>query len=83
MRWHDRGFARKALVLACLCSIGGLSIARAADAPAVKADPVKAQPSPAEISQWIKDLDSDTFATRQTAADMLVQTGKPAVDPVA
>jgi hypothetical protein len=49
----------------------------------VKADPVKAQPSPAEISQWIKDLDSDTFATRQTAADMLVQTGKPTVEPVA
>jgi hypothetical protein len=60
-----------------------VSVTRAADAPAANADPAKAQPSPAEIAQWIKDLDNDTFATRQTAADMLVQTGKPAVDPVA
>jgi flagellin-like hook-associated protein FlgL len=77
MLWRDL------IVSVCLCSLGGVSIARAADAPAEKADATKSQPSPAEISQWIKDLDSDTFATRQTAADMLVQTGKPAVEPVA
>ena len=83
MLWRDRGLTRNALVVACLCTFGGATIARAADAPAEKADATKSQPSPAEISQWIKDLDSDTFATRQTAADMLVQTGKPAVEPVA
>jgi hypothetical protein len=83
MLWRDRRLTRNAFVLACLCAFGGVTIARAADAPAEKADAAKSQPSPAEISQWIKDLDSDTFATRQTAADMLVQTGKPAVEPVA
>ena len=83
MLWRDRRLTRNAFVLACLCAFGGVTIARAADAPAEKADATKSQPSPAEISQWIKDLDSDTFATRQTAADMLVQTGKPAVEPVA
>ncbi len=80
---RDRRLTRRVLVVACLCTLAGVTIARAADAPPAKADLAKAQPSPAEIAQWIKDLDSDTFATRQTAADMLVQTGKPAVDPVA
>jgi hypothetical protein len=83
MLWRDRRLTRNAFILVCLCTFGEVTIARAADAPAEKADATKSQPSPAEISQWIKDLDSDTFATRQTAADMLVQTGKPGVEPVA
>jgi hypothetical protein len=47
--------------------------------PAEKASADKSRPSAAEIRQWIKDLDSDAFATRQTAAEMLYQAGKPAI----
>lgn len=67
-----------------LTGFGGVAACRAGDAPGTnKKDVAKSQPSPAEIGQWIKDLDSDSFATRQTAAAMLYQTGKPAIAPVA
>ncbi len=48
-----------------------------------KAEASKAEPSKAEIAQWVKDLDSDAFATRQAAGDMLFQTGKPAIAALA
>ncbi|HEV2969710.1 MAG TPA: hypothetical protein VGY55_06950 [Pirellulales bacterium] len=72
------------VVIASIAAFGALSLTRADDAPPTeKKDAAKSQPSRAEIGQWIKDLDSDTFATRQTAAEMLYQTGKPAIEPVA
>ena len=83
--------------MACLVGFHRASVARAGDGPAKSAPakqtaatqparvaPVqaKSQPSPAEIRQWVKDLDSDTFAARQTAAQMLFQAGKVAIGPV-
>ena len=52
-------------------------VSKPADAPAPKAEP-----SAAEIAQWIKDLDSDTYAARQAAAQMLYDTGKAAIGPL-
>jgi hypothetical protein len=83
LAWN-RKLALSGIVVAVLAALGGHSTCRAGDAPrAEKKDVAKSQPSPAEIGQWIKDLDSDTFATRQTAAEMLYQTGKPAIAAVA
>jgi hypothetical protein len=80
----NRKLAWMGTAIASLAAFGALSIARADDAPpAERKAAAKSQPSPAEIGQWIKDLDSDTFATRQTAAEMLYQTGRPAIEPVA
>ncbi len=58
-----------------------LSNVRGADSKPAEATP-KAEPSAAEIQQWIKDLDSDTYAARQAAAQMLYDTGKAAVGPL-
>jgi hypothetical protein len=83
LAWN-RKLAWLGVAVAALTGLGGLSVCRADDTAGVdKKDAAKSQPSPAEIGQWIKDLDSDTFATRQTAAEMLCQTGKPAIAPVA
>jgi hypothetical protein len=84
MRARNRKLAWMGVAVAGLAALGGRSICRADDAPrAEKNDVARSQPSPTEIGQWIKDLDSDTFATRQTAAEMLFQTGKPAIAAVA
>ncbi len=45
--------------------------------------PLKRTTVQANIGQWIKDLDSDLFATRQAAAQKLKDAGLPAVGPVA
>jgi len=79
------------LVATGLFAPGQAAISRADDQPTEKntsrggesPDAAKSQPSTAEIGQWIKDLDSDAFATRQTAAEMLYQAGgKPAIAPL-
>jgi hypothetical protein len=62
-----------------LFALSHASVGRADDQPAEKSSSGKSQPSAAEIWQWIKDLDSDAFATRQTAAEMLYQAGKPVI----
>ena len=36
-----------------------------------------------EIAQWVKDLDSNSFTTRQTAARKLAEAGKEAIQPLA
>lgn len=81
MRFRNRKLA--CVVAVAACAIGGfVGVSRGGEPAANQAAP-KAQPSPAEIGQWIKDLDSDTFATRQTAGEMLFQTGTPAVSALA
>jgi hypothetical protein len=83
LAWN-RKLAWLGVAVAALTGLGRLSVCRADDTAGVdKKDAAKSQPSLAEIGQWIKDLDSDTFATRQTAAEMLYHTGKPAIAPVA
>jgi hypothetical protein len=42
-----------------------------------------AAPTAEQISQWIKDLDSDDFATRERATTSLAAAGRAAIDPVA
>jgi hypothetical protein len=80
----NRKLAWMGAAIASLSVLSMFSSALADDAPPTETEAAaKSQPSPAEIGQWIKDLDSDTFATRQTAAEMLYQTGKPAIEPVA
>ncbi|HEV3417001.1 MAG TPA: hypothetical protein VG056_09320 [Pirellulales bacterium] len=80
----NRKLAWMGAAIASLSVLSMFSSALADDAPPTETEAAaKSQPSPAEIAQWIKDLDSDTFATRQTAAEMLYQAGKPAIEPVA
>ncbi len=82
------------LTIACLGVSSLVTTARADDAAkpdALKASPenqpakpaVAAAPSAVEIQQWIKDLDSDLYATRQAAAQMLYETGKAAIPSLA
>jgi hypothetical protein len=59
-----------------------LSTVRGDDSKPADAPAPKAEPSAAEIGQWIKDLDSDTYAARQAAAQMLYDTGKAAIGPL-
>jgi hypothetical protein len=42
----------------------------------------RAKPSAETIAQWIRDLDSDVFDTRENATVKLVETGLPAIGPV-
>src|SRR5258708_7959706 len=79
LAWNPK-LALLGVAIVLLTGFGGIAVCRAGDDPgAQKKDVAKSQTSRAEIGQWIKDLDSDTFATRQTAAEMLYQTGKPAI----
>src|SRR6266404_8803264 len=72
------------VAMACVAGLGSFSVCRADDTPTPeRKEALNSQPSPTEIGQWIKDLDSDAFATRQTAAEMLYQTGKPAIAAMA
>ncbi len=77
--WNSRLLEIGGVVAIALIALGQASIAQADDPLAEKASAAKSQPSAAEIGQWVKDLDSDAFATRQTAAEMLYQAGKPAI----
>jgi hypothetical protein len=45
--------------------------------------PENRQPTPAEIRGWVQDLESDLFATRERATELLCTAGVPAVEPVA
>jgi hypothetical protein len=72
--------------LAWLAALAMASNAWAADeqpaaAPGVQAG--KEAGANDQIGRWIKDLDSDLFATRQAAAQKLKEAGLPAVAPVA
>jgi len=51
-----------------------------ASAPA--ADASNQAATDAQIAQWVKELDSDLFATRQSAAQKLYEAGTPAIKPV-
>ena len=69
----------------------GLAVAAAAradDAPnaagpsAPAAGATDQTTSDAQIAQWIRELDSDLFATRQSAAQKLFEAGQPAIKAV-
>ncbi len=72
-------------VLASLSLAAGLvgtSVARADDEPKPAAPAADQATSEAQIAQWIKELDSDLFATRQSAAQKLQDAGQPAIKAV-
>lgn len=73
------------VVACCAILVGGLAVAQDAppSAPIPEADPSKTTgPSPAQISQWVRDLDSDRYIVRRTATDKLVTVGMPAIEPL-
>jgi hypothetical protein len=83
---HRRASSWIPAALACIAALTFASQASAADdAPSAvpTAEVGKRDVAEAPIGQWIKDLDSDLFATRQAAAQKLKEAGLPAVGPVA
>jgi len=70
MRWNS-------LVWAVALALGLAPALFAADAEK------PAAPTAAEIQQWVKDLDSNSFTTRQTAARKLGEAGPAAIDELA
>ena len=73
------------LVLASLGLLAGLTVVSAvrADDETKPAAPAADQATgDAQIAQWIKELDSDLFATRQSAAQKLSEAGQPAIKAV-
>ena len=75
----------RAAFAAVIMGLFGSAPARAEDPPAAKDDakPATIAATPQEIAQWIQDLDSNTFTTRQTAARKLAEVGQDAIDPLA
>src|SRR5688500_6088272 len=47
-------------------------------------EPAAAVPATLEqIRQWVKELDADSFATRQAATRKLIEAGQPAIEEIA
>ena len=83
MTLSSRRFAFQ--MLAALSLAAGLtvvSVVRADDEPKPAAPAADQANSDAQIAQWIKELDSDLFATRQSAAQKLFDAGQPAIKAV-
>ena len=73
------------MVLAGLAAAPSHAAETAAEAPKTEAKPTAApaKATAANIAQWVKDMDSETFAVREQAVARLSAAGTPAVAPVA
>jgi hypothetical protein len=69
------------VVVSCAMSSFALGLVWAIEAPSAETDATTASAS--EIAQWVQDLDSDTFATRQAASEQLLKAGAAAAEPLA